>query len=618
MHARRVISGTGLVLAAALALSVIIVANALFTSLRLDLTEGRLYTLSDGTLSILDKLEEPVALEFYFSRKALADYPQLASYATRVRDLLEEYAARAGGKLTLTVIEPEPFSEQEDQAVASGLQGIALGGGDNAYFGLVGTNSTDDKDTIPFFQASREEALEYDITKLIYNLAHPEKRRVGVITSLPMFGGLPPQGGKPWTIVGLLREFFALENLGPSPDSIDPDLDVLLVVHPKELRDPARYALDQYLLKGGKAILFVDALAEGDQSQPDPENPYVIPDLDSDLKWLLDGWGIEVPEGKVAGDMNAAMRVQAQGERGPMETYYLPWLQLTGEAFSKDDFVTSQLELVHMGTSGVIDRRADSPLALSPLIRTTDQSMRIERDLILFQRDPQQMLRNFKPDNKPQVLAARLAGKVKTAFPDGAPADDDAAKGKQAEQVREGDVNVILVADTDILNDLFWVRTQNYFGVDMPQAIANNADFVVNAIDNLSGSTDLISLRSRSASVRPFEVVEQLRREAESQFRAQEQALQAKLEETEKKILALQQEGGEGGAILSPEQTQAIDNFRTEQVKTRKELRAVQHELQKNIERLGALLKFVNIGLVPLFIAVLALGAGLYRTRRSA
>jgi ABC-type uncharacterized transport system involved in gliding motility auxiliary subunit len=228
------------------------------------------------------------------------------------------------------------------------------------------------------------------------------------------------------------------------------------------------------------------------------------------------------------------------------------------------------------------------------------------------------MLRNFKPDNKPQVLAARLAGKVKTAFPDGAPADDDAAKGKQAEQVREGDVNVILVADTDILNDLFWVRTQNYFGVDMPQAIANNADFVVNAIDNLSGSTDLISLRSRSASVRPFEVVEQLRREAESQFRAQEQALQAKLEETEKKILALQQEGGEGGAILSPEQTQAIDNFRTEQVKTRKELRAVQHELQKNIERLGALLKFVNIGLVPLFIAVLALGAGLYRTRRSA
>lgn len=616
MHMRRIISGSGLALAAALAISVIIVANALFTSVRLDLTSGGLYTLSDGTRNILARLDEPVTLEFYFSREALADYPQLMNYATRVRDLLEEYAARAGGKLQLTIIEPEPFSEQEDQAVAGGLQGISLtGAGDNAYFGLVGTNSTDDKDTIPFFQASREEALEYDITKLVYNLANPEKRRVGVITSLPLFGGMPPDGGKPWTMVNLLREFFAVENLGPSPESIDQELDVLLVVHPKELKDAARYALDQYLLRGGKAVLFVDALAEGDQSRPDPEQPHVLPDLDSDLKWLLDGWGIEVPEGKVAGDMNSAMRVQAQGERGPMETYYLPWLQLSGPAFSSDDFVTSQLELVHMGTSGVIDRRADSPLVVSPLIQTSTQSMRIERDLILFQRDPQQMLRNFRPDNKVQVLAARLKGKVGTAFPDG-PATTGG--GKAEEQVREGEINAILVADTDILNDLFWVRTQNYYGMEMPQAIANNADFVVNAIDNLSGSTDLISLRSRSASVRPFEVVEHIRREAETQFREQEQALQAKLEETEKKILELQQESGDGGAILGPEQTQAIDNFRTEQVKTRKELRAVQHELQKNIERLGALLKFINIGLVPLFITLLAVGAGLYRSRRTA
>jgi ABC-type uncharacterized transport system involved in gliding motility auxiliary subunit len=613
---RQVISGTGLLLAAALTISVIIIANALFTSVRLDLTAGGLYTLSEGSRNILKKLDEPIALEFYFSRKALADYPQLMTYATRVRDLLEEYAVHSGGRLKLTIIEPEPFSEQEDQAVAGGLQGISLtGAGDSAYFGLVGTNSTDDRDTIPFFQAGREAALEYDITKLVYNLANPEKRRVGVITSLPVFGGLPPQGSKPWTIISLLREFFAVENLGPSPDSIDPDLNVLLVIHPKEMNDTARFALDQYLLRGGKAILFVDPLAEGDDSQPNPENPYVVPDLDSDLKWLFAAWGIEVPDGKVAGDMNYAMRVQAQGERGPIETYYLPWLQLSGSAFSKDDFVTNQLEIVHMGTAGVIDRRADSPLAVSPLLQTTDQSMRMERDLILFQRDPQVMLRNFKADNKPIVLAARVKGKVRTAFPDGPPDAGD-GKSKGAEPVKEGEVNAIIVVDTDILNDLFWVRTQSYFGVEMPQAIANNADFVVNAIDNLSGSTDLISLRSRSASARPFEVVEQIRREAESQFREREQALQAKLKETEKKILDLQKEGGEGGAILSPEQTQAIDNFRDEQVKTRKELRAVQHELQKNIARLGSVLKFINIGFVPLFIAVLALGAGIYRARR--
>ena len=613
MRAKKLISGTGLLMAAALAIAVIIVVNATLTSLRLDLTENGLFTLSQGSKNIVASLAEPVTLDFYFSRKLLADYPQLMNYGTRVRDLLEEYANSSHGKLILRVIEPDPFSEQEDAAVASGLQGIALSdAGDRAYFGLVGTNSTDDESTIPFFQVSREAALEYDITKLIYNLAHPDKRTVGVITDLPLFGGVPPSSGKPWAMMDALREFFNVRNVSTASPAIDDDVDILLIVHPKTLKEETKYAIDQFLLKGGKAIVFVDPLAEGDRSQPDPENPFVVPDLDSDMNWLFKGWGIDVPEGKIAGDINRAMRVQTRDPQGPQEIFYLPWLQLGKDDFNQDDFVTSQLEVVNMGTAGVIDRRDDSPLTMTPLIQTTTDSMRIERDLIMFQRDPQIILRNFVPEHRRQVLAARLAGKVKTAFPDGPPPDAKTA----AAQIKEGAVSVILVSDTDILSDIFWVRTQNFFGIDVPQAIANNSDFVVNAVENLSGNSDLISLRSRGEFARPFKVVEALRREAETQFREQEQALRAKLDETEHKIVQMQQEGGTGGAILSPDQTKAIEGFRNEQVKTRKELRAVQHELQKNIDQLGAKLKFINIGLMPLIIALLSIATGLYRSRR--
>jgi ABC-type uncharacterized transport system involved in gliding motility auxiliary subunit len=613
MHKRALFSGTGLLVAAALALALIILVNAAATGLRLDLTENRLFTLSEGTANILESLDEPIALDFYFSRKTLADYPLIVNYATRVRDLLEAYAARSNGKIRLTVIEPEPFSEEEDQAVASGLEGIAVNAaGDRGYFGLVGTNATDDTATIAFFREGREGALEYDLTKLVHNLAHPEKRVIGVISSLPLFGaGMPPARSPAWVIVDTLREFFEVRDLGPEPKRIDDAIDVLMLVHPKDVKSQTLFAIDQYLLSGRRAMIFVDPLAEADQSQPDPENPYVLPDMDSDLKFILEPWGVKVLEEKIAGDINAAMRVQSRGARGPQETNYLPWLRLGRDGFNREDFTTSELEVVHMGTAGIIEKRDDSKIRLTPLIQTSPLSAPLERDLILFQRNPEVMLQSFQPGNRQLVLAARLEGRVATAFPDGPP--EDAGK---TELLREGDVNLILVADTDILSDMFWIRMQSFFGIEIPQAIANNGDFVVNAAENLAGSNDLISLRSRGEFSRPFEVVENIRREAEQQFREQERALQAKLEETEEKIRALQTEGGEGGLILTPEQAAEIEGFRQEQIRTRKELRAVQHELQKNIERLGAQLKFINIGLMPILIAAFAIGAGTWRSRR--
>ena len=343
-----------------------------------------------------------------------------------------------------------------------------------------------------------------------------------------------------------------------------------------------------------------------------------MPKLDSYLSDLLEPWGLAMAKEKIVGDINAAMRVQANSPRGPQEIDYLPWLRLTEKNFNSDDFSTSELNVVNMGTAGALQIKEDKGLTITPLIQSSKQSMLLERDLILFQRDPTVILNNFKSEDKQMLLAARIQGKAKTAFPDGVPSSDSEEK-KEADAnfVKEGNINVILVSDTDILADHFWIRPQNMFGVDVPQPIANNGDFVINSVENLSGNTDLISLRGRGKYSRPFEKVEAIRKEAEAQFRQREKELQESLEATEKKIRQLQQEqGNEKSYLLNNKLTQEIDKFRNERLTTRKELRSVQHELRKNIEKLGSQLRFINIGLIPLLITLLALLIGIYRANR--
>ena len=634
MLKRNLVSGTGLLLAACLFIAITIIANATLTNLRLDLTENKLFTLSQGTINILGKLEEPIRLDFYYSQKALTGFPALTNYGNRVRDMLQEYKSHSHGKIELNIIDPETFSEEEDDAVAGGLQGIAVNNaGDRAYLGLVGTNSTDDEEVIPFFQTSRESSLEYDLTKLVYNLAHPKKRVIGVVSTLPMFGKKDEPYSKPWTIINTMKEFFDVRDLGTDFKEIDPDIDVLMIVHPKNLKLETRFAIDQFVLKGGKAMVFVDPLGESDHTPPDPKHPGAMPDFDSDLPVLMDQWGVKMLKEKVAGDINAAMHVQTRGPRGPREIAYLPWLRLARESFNQKDFATSELNVINMGTAGILVKKADARTTFTPLIETTRQSMQLDRDFLVIQRDPSIILDNFKSSNKKLILAARLQGSAKTAFPNGITNDDEESDNKQDkgtetagsatekksdnEIVKEGNINVILVADTDILTDLFWIRNQSYFGMELPQPIADNGNFIVNSLENLSGSNDLINLRSRGDFTRPFDRVEAIRRDAELKFREREQELQAKLEETEKKIRELQQkQGNDNNLILTPEQNKEMEKFRDIRVATRKELRSVQHELKKNIERLGTELRIINIGLIPLLIIIIAIGTGIYRINR--
>ena len=617
---KNITSTTGLALAAALFIAVIILVNATLTSWRIDLTENKLFTLSEGTLNILHNLEEPVRLDFYFSQKAMIGYPALMNYGVRVRDMLLEYEAHSNGMLDLNIIDPEVFSEEEDQAVASGMQSVPLNNaGDRAYFGLVGTNSTDEEKIIPFFQSSKESALEYDISKLLYNLAYPDKRVVGIISSLPIFGDEQEKLPR-WTITDTIEEFFEIRVLGTNPKNLD-GIDVLMIIHPKNIKDDTLFAIDQYVLKGGKVMLFVDPLAEGDRSKPADPDSSILPDLDSDLNKLTDQWGITVLDQKIVGDINAAMHVQTHSATGPQEVTYLPWLRLAKESFNQDDFATSQLNVIHMGTTGIIERNSDSKISFTPLIESTKQSMQLDRDFLFIQRDPKIILDNFKSEEKKQVIAARLQGHVSTAFPEGLLDDEGNKKNSGSDTlISEGDINVIVIADTDILNDTFWIRNKPYFGMTLPQPIANNGDFVINALENLSGSNDLASLRTRGEYTRPFERVEAIRRQAELEYREREQKLVATLQETEQKILTLQQTQGEDATesamLLTPEQSAEIEKFQTLRIDTRKQLRAVQHELKKNIESLGAKLRFLNIAFLPLIIILISIGTGVYRVTR--
>jgi ABC-type uncharacterized transport system involved in gliding motility auxiliary subunit len=626
---RKLLTGTGLVIALAIFVAVNIIANQLLTSWRLDLTANKLYTLSQGSRNILAKIDEPITLRLYYSAKEFADIPQLLNYGKRVRDMLEEYAAASNGNLRLQVIDPEPFSEAEDEAVAFGVRQLPLSAsGEMGYLGVVGTNSTDDQEVLPLLSPEREDALEYELTKTIYTLANPKKRVIGVMSTLQVLA-LPPdplsgqETTQDWTSFVLLKELYDVKELMPTATEIDPEIDTLVVIHPKDLPRATLYAIDQFVLRGGKAIVFVDPLAEQDRTGPDPEKPGVPPKLDSTLEPLFEKWGVKLSSDKVVGDLSAAVRVTFRGNRGPQEVEYLPWLQMQGDSLNQDDFVTNELNSVNFGTAGALEVVAGSKLTHTPLIQTGTSAGFIERDAIIFVQNPAGLLESFKSDGKRHAFAMRVTGIADTAFPDGRPLAEDEKKAAPDDKFVKASsepINVIVVADTDVLADRFWVRFSNFDGIRIPQPFGNNGDFLVNAIDNLGGNVDLIGLRSRGQYTRPFEVVLDIQRTAEAQFRDREKALQEKLRETEQKLAELQGEESGKEVLLSAEQKAEIERFRDEQVKTRKELRAVQHELDANIERLGTLLKFVNTALVPILLALLALvlGSTAGRRRRAA
>ncbi len=621
---RTLVSGTGLILAIALFLGINIISNETLTSARIDLTENSLYTLAPGTYNIISDIPEPILIRLYFSSEQLSGLPQLSNYGKRVKDLLNEYVANSKGKIQLSVIDPAPFSEAEDEAVSAGIRQLSLGtGGEVGYLGLVATNTTDDREVIEVLSPEQENALEYDLTKIIYKLSDPKKRIIGIISDLPILSEINPKTGQEirpdLTAFTFLKEFHEIRKLTSNTTSIDSEIDTLILVHPKNLSVELQYAVDQFLVKGGKALIFVDPLAEQDPTQPDPETPGVMPELGSNLKTMFGAVGVTLNETKVIGDPLSAVRVNFNTARGPREVEYLPWIQLQGDSLNQSDFITNQLNTVNVGTAGSLTVDPKDGLNYTSLLTASISSGLIDKDSIISASDPSSLLKDFSRDDTEHIIARRISGRFVSAFSDSASWESKSESDPRSDtHVKQSEVpaNLILVADTDILADRFWVRFTGFAGMRIPEAFANNADFLVNVIDNLGGNDDLIGLRSRGQYTRPFEVVLNIQRQAEGQFRDKEQALQEKLKVAEENLSRIQGQQIDGELILSVEQKLEIEKFRSEQVKTRKELRAVQHELQNNIDRLGTVLTFVNTALVPLVIFVSIILVSFFTRRR--
>ena len=623
---------TGLAFAAVLYVAVNILFNVSSPQVRLDVTEDGLFTLSDGTLATLARIDEPVELHFFLSGRLVREVPLYATYGLRVRELLAEIAAASGGKVILREHDPKPFSRGEELAVSFGVQGVPVeSGGELAYFGLAGRNSVDDTETVPFFQPEREMLLEYDITRMIHALSDPEPTVVGVMGSLPVMGDMhaQAQGGVlvPWAIARHVKTGFGTIHLPESIDDLPASIDVMMVVHPRAMTERAIYALEQFLFRGGRALIFVDPKAESDTSV----GPEAASSSTGGLDPLLRKWGIEVPDRQLVGDRSMALTINAGTAARPVPAEFLAWLGASAEHLAQDDPVTARLPVLNLASAGFIRRDEDSPLALEPLIASGRDSGRIDVDAVRGMRpDVLGLLDRFRSDGDTYVIGARLTGEVATAFPDGPPprtvaktAAELAADPDPPQLLRSPrPINVILVADADLLEDRFWLRKRQFFGRDVEEAIAGNADFVVNALGNLAGSDALLKLRSRGVSQRPFERIRALEQDAESRFREKERELQDKLRETQEKIAGLEgvrttrdASSGERRVVVSltDGQRAQIEALRGQMLSIRRELHAVRRSLREDVERLEGWLQFANIGLVPVALSGVAVLAGLIR-----
>src|SRR5215831_17542732 len=483
---RRAIAAVALVCIALMLISVNVIAARLF-AWRLDLTNEHLYTLSRGTLRTLAKIEEPITLRFYYSNRLADEVPSYGVYAQRVRELLDQYVAAAHGKIRLEVYNPLPFSDTEDRAVAFGLQGAPLDvAGDQVYFGLAATNSTDDQQIIAFFQPDRERFLEYDLTKLVHSLALPKKTVVGLISSLPLEGDMMAmmrgRPSEPMAIMEQMQQLDTVKPLAANIDAIPPDVDVLMLVHPQNLPDKTLFAIDQFVLKGGKALVFVDPLSELQASHPSQLHPPGAPNS-SNLERLFKSWGFEVPADTVVGDRRAAQRVGVPVSGGgtrPLD--YIAWLNLKTANLNRDDMITADLSHMIMASSGIIVPLEGAKTAIEPLITTSLDSEKIPAEKLTRLPDVAGLLAEFKSDNQRYILAVRVTGPAESAFPDGPPKAPEAAvkpeaKGGEPKPATEPaapaseplkqsakPIDVVVVADTDILDDRLWLQKQDFFG----------------------------------------------------------------------------------------------------------------------------------------------------------
>lgn len=631
------LTAAALALLAVLFVAVNVLASFTLTAERVDLTANRLYSLSPATQRVLDAVEEPVTLRLFYSKRLGTQAPGYGIYAERVQDVLREYADRSGGKVILEIYDPQPFTPVEDRAVAYGLQQIPLEGiSGNVFFGLVGSNMTDDVETMPFLQPDREALLEYDLTKMVYALSQSTLGKVGIIGALKVDGEVRmgqmgrPEQVPPMVVAERIREVLDVETLPNDIQKIPGDITILMVAHPQDLSPRTLFAIDQFILGGGKAAIFVDPYAES-QAGPMTGGPMGSAPS-STLGPIFEAWGLQMPTDKVVGDRFAARRVGAPNGRDYVS--YVPWLLLRGARnLNRESPITSQIDTLAVASAGALSVKDGAAITLTPLATSSPGSMLIDvKKLMVPVPEPEKLLREYKAGDA-YVIGGMVTGVVKTAFPDGRPPlaegqdDDPAAVFDTVLGESKGPIETVVFADTDVLIDRFWVQFREFFGRRVAVPGAGNGDFVANAMDALTGSSALLDLRGQGSSYRPFEVIEQIKREADRKYQAKEQELRETLAETQKKLDALRNRQGAGAApgtaagaaataALSDDERRQVTEYQRQILRLRTELREVQRSLREDVERLETKVLFANIALMPVLVAVFAVVLAGWRLRR--
>lgn len=597
-------------------------------SARLDLTDQRLFSLSDGTRRLLGDLKEPVRFRLFMSSALTKQAPQLAAFAARVRSLLDAYVAAGKGNIVLEVIDPRPFSEDEDRAVAYGIEGFTGTGGERLFFGLAATDTTTGRGVIRAFTPDREAFLEYDLTRLVSELGRRGKPKVALLDGM-MLGGNPMMRTPEQQTLAQMRQFFDIEPVLPGADKIPADARVLMVIHPQSLSERTLYAIDQWVLAGNPTLIFVDPLAEN-QVGPRGAPP---PNQSSDLEPLFKAWGVKYDPARAVADPDNSLQTEREIGGRPVAVRNVPWIALRGEAFARDEAILNQLSAIIMTTAGAFESAKDG-VTVRPLMKASANAVMFDAALAADRTgDPRRLVEGARPPKTPPVVAARLSGTLDSAFPDGPPKErkPDEQKGDEqkpdakpeeakaaAESIKRSTkpINVILIGDADMLMDRNWIQQQSLFGRQMARAFANNGDFVINAIEQMAGGSALADLRGRGVSWRPFERIQRMEAEAERRYSAKEQELQQRLKETEQKLAQLPKAAEGSKDVLSPEQLAAIEGFRGEMLRVRSDLRDVQFALRRDVDDLKSWVTVVNVGVVPVAVAVIALAIALRRPRR--
>jgi ABC-type uncharacterized transport system involved in gliding motility auxiliary subunit len=605
---------------------------------RIDLTHEKAYTLSEGTKAILRKLDTPVKIRFYATQveNATPETVFLKNYAQQVEDLLDELKQQSGGKLIIEKYNPQPDSDAEDSAKLDGVEGQGLPPyGENYFLGLS-ISMLDEKASIPFLSPTREKLLEYDIVRAISQVGTPEKPVVGVMSALPVFGmpmnpmmmRMGQQGQDPWVFVSELKRDFSVKEVTMAVDKIDDEIKVLVVIYPKEISDAAQYAIDQFVLRGGKLVAFVDPLSIADNRTPGMNPLQQATSSGATLDKLLKAWGVEFDMTKVVSDMTFKTRINRGGPQGEEAASVL---SLNKEAVGAEDVLTSQIDNLLFAYSGVFTGTPKEGLNQTVLLKTSQNSDLSDKIMAEYGG-----AKEFKPSGKEYPLAIRLAGKFKTAFPDGKPGTAAEEK-KDGDPKKEGDEKkeepktnnslkestsdgiVILVGDSDWVYDPVCVQVQNMLGQKIIIPQNGNLNLAQSMVEQLAGDSNLIAVRSRATLNRPFTVVKKMEEKAQGEYRNKIKELEAKLSETQQKLNQLQTtKDKDQRFILSPEQQHELSKFRQTEAQAKKDLKEVRKSLRREIVSLENRLKWINIAGMPLAVVVCGVALAMNRRKKTA